>query len=117
MCLPGEMSKDPIRVNSSAWTGELPTAAQMGKSKGNYSLGRAASVAVLILVLAAAPLKALYEGVTRGVIPVTPTFEVQVTDPFAFAAILCMWLVALALCVSSAFLLIKGLWRSIRPKR
>lgn len=111
------MSEELPRISGAAWTGELPSVAKASPPKAGLAAGRAAAVALVMLALAVFPLKALYQGVTTGLIPVGPDVAIPASQPGPFLGVFTLWIAVLVLCSTTIAMLVIWIRMSLRARR
>lgn len=105
------MSEELPRTGGAAWTDELPARPRLG-----LAAGRAAAVALVMLALAVFPLKALWLGVTSGLIPVGPDVAIPASQPVPFLGVFTLWLAVLVLCSATIAMLALWLRQALRRR-
>jgi len=110
------MSEELPRVGSTAWTGELPSVGHGSRRPIGFAAGRAAAVALVMLALAVFPLRALYLGVTSGLIPVGPDIAIPASQPIPFLGVFTLWIAVLVLCSTTIAMLVVWLRESLRAR-
>ena len=109
------MSEELPRIGS--WTGELPSVAEPSRPRFSFAAGRAAAVALVMLALAIFPLRALYLGVSSGLIPVGPDVAIPASQPGPFLGVFTLWTAVLVLCSTTIAMLVVWLRESFRRRR